>query len=185
MTQAIDYNALTDNLVGFLNSVNTTTSTYDLSLSLDNRISSVIRDDLTITPKLKPQYPIVSVRLEEKKEENKDFNMIKQGRLVTLNYGIYLVLDSFNQNVDNQILVFIRNVEANLRNYVNFNGYNNDVQVLFCLPRTMFKMQYGQNQSRFNQAAKIDLDVICYLDDARFLHWDIDTQDNYYGDTTQ
>ena len=162
--QHIDYNSITDNIVSYLKSVNTTTAAYDLSLGLTHRIGNISRDDLFIAPKFKSLYPSVSVRLDSKTEELEDFNSNKIGRQISLNYKIYAIYDSFDYNVTNYVLTLIRNIEVNMRAYPTLNNYKTTLDILYCTPGNMQQIQINKDDMKFNQSASIDINIMGYLD---------------------
>ena len=162
--QHIDYNGISDNIVSYLKSCNTTTATYDLSLNLTNRIGEISRDDLYIVPKFKSLHPSISVRLDSKTEEMEDFNSNKIGRRISLNYKLYMVYDSFDFDITNYILTLTRNVETNMRAYPNLNNYKTTLDILYCIPGNMQQVQINKDNQKFNQSTVVDLQIVGYLD---------------------
>lgn len=167
MVKIIEYNDILDTIVSELESVNTTTATYDLSSNLSKRIVSITRDDLEVRPKFKSKYPVVSVRLDNKVEEA--FSEIAAGKWtsqVTLNMNIRCIYDSFSSAEDN-LWYMVRNVESNLRLNSNINAYKDTgVDTIYTLLGNVdFAETLNDPKTDFNKSANIDYQMVLYLKD--------------------
>ena len=173
MTIIANYNLIRDEIVDTLSGVNTTTATYDLSLELDKRVSKVVSYDITIKPEFKPNYPIVSVKLDLKQETPECFNNKRTGRLVDLYFHIHCIYDSFKDS-QKSLWTLVRNVETNLREVPSLNNYSknqltvNYINIAGMTPSS----RLSATDSNFNKVATIQLQVNCTLDRMGILVWD-------------
>jgi hypothetical protein len=178
MSKRINYNAITDNLVSILNTANSSGASYDLSLGLGKRISQISRDDLFITPKFKPLYPLISVRLVDKREEFVDYNGETRSRDISLQYQLFCVYDAFLDS-EKSLWGMLKNIDVILRENLAFSSYNADLEVLYMRPYyTDFSAEFmganignflfkelSKNESAFNKAGIINVQVRGILND--------------------
>lgn len=196
VTQRIDYNNISNTIVSALQTANTTTASYDLSMDLSKRVQQINRDDLFVQPQFKVKYPLISVILDHKREDIIDYNVNRRGRNVELVYSIVCVMEKFKDS-EIELWDLVRNIDAVLRANVALNSYNTDLEVLALwstgcsfsieflnanIGNFLFKALVT-NESAFTKAAQINLTLRCKLSDERQLNWDTDTFNNhYYGD---
>lgn len=164
MTKLINYQHITDNVVSFLNSVNTSTAAYSISLGLTNKVTDINNNIPSVKPSFKSKYGEINVNLDTKNEEMIGFvNSNQHARKIKLNYNIYATVDSLT-GPDNDLLTLTRNIEANLRDYIAMGGYNYDAQELYIeLPSTDI-VQIG-NDTNINLTSKITMTIDLYLGD--------------------
>lgn len=180
MLQIIDYVDIRDTVVSILNTANTTTATYDLSTNLDKRVVEVVGDDLSIRPKWKPKYPLISVRMVGKQEQLHEFGQKQYGKIVNLNMELNFVYDSF-QNAETNLYDMVRNAEAVLRADQDLSGYNKNANQITSV--NMGNVEFVDNindESDFNKSATLDIDVECVLHYTGVLVWDTDNWDTDY-----
>ncbi len=177
MSVIIDYNAITNAFTDVFKAANTTTASYDLSTGLTKRVQEITNDDLFVEPKFKAKYPIISVFLDSKREDIKDFGSgTKQGRNIYLEFSVVCVLENFKE-AEKELWVLVKNVDAIIRENVALANYATDVQVLAVwstgcsfsieflnanISNFLFKA-LTTNESSFTKGAMVNVTMRCYL----------------------
>lgn len=159
--QIVDYVNVRDTLITLLQSVNTTTASYDLSNDLSPRISTISKLDYNYEPAMINEYPIVAVRLDSKTEEHDSIATSKTDRMINLRVNIFCVWDEMNKNnAEDNLWKMVKNIEANLRDNISLNNYNTaGTSVIDIIPSGVsFNADFGK-ESAYNKSARIDVDI--------------------------
>lgn len=175
MTVPVNYVDIRDQVIGILETANTTTANFDLSTGLDKRIQSIVSTDLAYTPKFKPSYPMVSVRLRQKTETPEDFNTQRFGRELSLNFEVYCIYDSMKDATRN-LWDMVRNVEAILRSNPDLDSYSESR--LFAPLINIGSVEYLDDFNKisaYNKSAVIEFDMKAVIDRTGLLYWDDET----------
>jgi len=155
-----DYNAIVDTFVTELTTANSVTAPYDLSDGMGKRVQHVRRVDLDIHPEMLPDYPIVNVRLIDRREYPGANTGTNYNRTVFLDMKIEALYHSLS-DAEVNLWKLVSNIEAILRyNRVLWKYRSGGFKVEHILPKsTNFVAKFKGESSVFQMAANINLEV--------------------------
>lgn len=155
-----DYNTIVDTFVTALTAANTTTASFDLSYGLDKRVKTVSRDDLDIKPEFLPNYPVVNVRLIDRREYQGAMTGSNFNREIFLDMKVEAIYDNF-LSADTNLYKLVSNVEANLRYNSTLWKYDSGgFKILHITPKqTVFRSKYKGGADTFNRSGEIKVEV--------------------------
>jgi len=155
-----DYNAIIDKFVDILQAANTTTAAFDISAGLTKRAQTIARTDLSIVPEFKANYPLVNVRLIDRREYPGAITGSNFNREIFLDMKIQTIYDDFAAADENNWKL-LSNVEANLRYSKDLWNYEvGGFKVLSVLPKeTTFKTKFGGDDSTFSMSGEIQVEL--------------------------
>lgn len=183
----IDYSAVKDNMITYLNSQNTITATYDLSLGLEKRIKNVVDFDETLEPTMQGEYPKVFIRIKNKIEELECYNNNRMARMTTLNFQAFCVYDSIKRAKKNEYDM-IRNISTVIRNNPSFDVYPELSEKIVKLDSDIANVVVG-NPSIVNKSGVVNFSVTFYTDRTTVAYYDNELgagnyDTTFYGDNT-
>lgn len=155
-----DYNGIVDLFVTELNNANQVGQPYDLSDGLVKRVSAVRRLDPEIQPEFMPNYPVVYVRPQFKREYQKDNASTNFTRTIFLDFKIQAI---YNDYADPEVNLWklVSNIEAILRYNRNIWNYRyGGYSISNITPKeTKFTANFKGGASVFNVSADINVEV--------------------------
>ena len=159
----VDYVQIRDSLIDYLNSQNTTTAVYDLSLGLDRRINSVVKYDAYEEPTMQCEYPRVFIRLANKTEKLECFNDNSYSRTLDISFKAYCIYDSIKRTKENEIDM-LRNTEAVLRNNPGISADYSDIDDIIMNVSGNASNEIIGSPSKYNKSGVIDFNVLLTTD---------------------
>ena len=155
-----NYNAIVDNVVSELALANTSTSAYPLSANLTKAVKVVQRLDLGIHPEFKTNYPVVNVRLVDRREYPEEITGSNFNRGIFLDMKIEAVYDDFS-GADTNLKTLLSNIEANLRYNKNIWNYtvSGFTTTYIVAKETRFKTKFKGGSDSFNLSGELKVEL--------------------------
>jgi len=156
---AIDVYAIRGYIVNLLTENNTTTSSYDISSGLTERVKEII-GDYAKSPQLNINYPAIYVETKNKKEEHFVMGGGSNKRNITMQFDIVAVCQygfgQFDGRLlsDKEMITLAQNIESLFRNKITLS---NTVDMCLVTNTDYDVEQVGE--STYNSAARISLEV--------------------------
>lgn len=160
----LDYEDIMDNIISYLESVNTATAAYPLNTGLPSKIKKVEMNDLDLYSPDSALYPYIGIQLGSIEGDALNSNSATNAdREVEFNFIIHCIVEaSLADDAHRNLYRLIRNIETNIRLNVDLtnstypSGYETAfTKLLYMRPGGATPKANSQPDSIFNRAASI------------------------------